>query len=370
MPCFERNASVGSMATSLTLVESNVQEEFFTRGWTDGLPIIPPTPERINAMLITGGVEGDKVVGMVPERSRAISAEKAAINAVMAGCEPKHFPVVLAAINAMCDPAFGCNTVLTSTGGAALCVAISGPNLEGLGFNATRNALGPGHRANATVGRAMRLVAMNVLGARSDYLDGSSLGHPGKYTMLVAEEPPPEQWDPLRVELGFREEETTVTLLATEGPHQVSNQLNGSAEGILASLASAMTNPTTYGVGKGHQVLLVLGYEHRRILVENGWSKQAIQEHLVEASRVTPSYLEAAGIVMEHTTQNDMTPDADGKLATVRNPEDIFLITAGSPGAGWSAYIPTWAPTVHSEAVTKVVQFNTSGSNKSNEGAQ
>ena len=99
MLCFERNASVSSMATSLTLVESDVQEEFFTRGWTDGLPIIPPTPERINAMLITGGVEGDKVVGMVPERSRAISAEKAAINAVMAGCEPKHFPVVLAAIN-------------------------------------------------------------------------------------------------------------------------------------------------------------------------------------------------------------------------------------------------------------------------------
>ena len=360
MLCGERTASVGSMATSLTLVESDVQEEFFARGWTDGLPIVPPTPERIDAMLTGAGINADKVIGMVPERSRTITAEKAAINAVMAGCEPKHFPVVLAAIDAMCDPAFGCNTVLTSTGGAALCVVVSGPDLEDLGFNSNRNALGSGCRANATVGRALRLIAMNVLGARSDYLDGSSLGHPGKYTMLVAEESPPKEWAPLRVELGFGETETTVTLLAAEGPHQISNQLNGTAEGILLSLASAMTNPTTYGVGKGHQVLLVLGYEHRRILAESGWSKQAIQKYLVEASRVTPSYLESAGIVMEHTTQNDMTPDADGKLATVQSPDDIFLITAGSPGAGWSAYIPTWAPTVHSEAVTKVVQFNES----------
>jgi hypothetical protein len=344
------------MATSLTLAEHDAQEEFFARGWTDGLPIVPPTPVRVEAMLSLAGVAAGDVVGTVPERSRDITAEKAAINTVMAGCEPQHFPVVLAALTAMCDPAFGCHTAVTSTGGAALCVAVSGPGLEALGFNASRNALGPGYRANATVGRAMRLVAMNVLGARSNNLDGSSIGHPGKYTMFVAEETPPEGWDPLRVELGYDATDTTVTVLATEGPHQVSNQLNGTPEGVLATFAAAMTNPATYGVGKGHQVLLVLGYEHRRILVESGWTRQAIREHLVEASRVTPAYLEAAGIVMEHTTQNDMTPDADGKLATVRSPDDIFLVTAGSPGAGWSAYIPTWAPTVHSVAATKKVR--------------
>ena len=344
------------MATSLTLDESEAQEEFFARGWTDGLPIVPPTPERVNTMLEFAGVTADDVIGSVPERSRNITAEKAAINAVMAGCEPQHFPVVLAALSAMCDPPFGCNTAITSTGGAALCVAVSGPDLEALGFNASRNALGPGYRANATVGRTMRLVAMNVLGARSSDLDGSSIGHPGKYTMLIAEEKPPEGWDPLRIELGYNVTDTTVTVLATEGPHQISNQLNGTPEGVLSTLTAAMTNPATYGVGKGHQVLLVLGYEHRRILVEGGWTRQAIREHLAEASRVTPEYLEAAGIVMEHTKQNDMTPDVDGKLATVRSPDDIFLITAGSAGAGWSAYIPTWAPTVHSVAVSKKVQ--------------
>ena len=133
----------------------------------------------------------------------------------------------------MCDPIFGCNTAVTSTGGAALCLVVSGPNLEALGLNANRNALGPGYRANATIGRAMRLVAMNVLGARSNYLDGSSIGHPCKYTMLVAEDSPPEGWDPLRVELGYDQDDTTVTVLAAEGSHQVSNQLNGTPEGIL-----------------------------------------------------------------------------------------------------------------------------------------
>tara|TARA_B100001250_G_scaffold177708_1_gene152739 strand:+ start:3493 stop:4554 length:1062 start_codon:yes stop_codon:yes gene_type:complete len=349
------------MATSITLTEHDVQEEFFARGWTDGLPVVPPTPERVDAMLTFAGVTADNIVGSVPERSRNITAEKAAINAVMAGCEPQHFPVVLAALSAMCDPAFGCNTAITSTGGAALCVVVSGADLESLGFNTTRNALGPGYRANATVGRAMRLVAMNVLGARSSDLDGSSIGHPGKYTMLVAEENPPEGWASLRVELGYDEKDISVTVLATEGPHQISNQLNGTPEGVLATFTAAMTNPSTYGVGKGHQVLLVLGYEHRRILVEGGWTRQAIREYLTEATRVTPAYLEAAGIVMEHTKQNDMTPGIDGKLATVRSPDDIFLITAGSAGAGWSAYIPTWAPTVHSVAVTKKVQPAGSG---------
>lgn len=344
------------MTTQLTIEEHDAQEEFFRRGWTDGLPVVPPTADRVEAMLSHAGVGANDLVGSVPERSRDITAEKAAINAVMAGCEPRHFPVVLAAVRAMCDPAFGCHTAVTSTGGAGLCVAVSGPNLSEFGFNSMRNALGPGHRANATVGRAMRLIAMNVLGARSTELDGSSLGHSGKYTMLVAEEPPPEGWDPLRVELGYDEADTTVTVFAAESSHQVANQLCGTPEGILATFTAAMTNPATYGVGKKHQVLLVLGYEHRTILAESGWSRHAIREHLAEASRITPAYLEAAGIVMEHTTQNDMSPDADGKLATVRGPDDIFLVTAGSAGAGWSAYIPTWAPVLHSVAATRKVR--------------
>ncbi len=343
------------MAQELALAESDVQEEFFARGWTDGLPVVPPTPERVEAMLAHAGVEAGDLVGNVPERSRSVTAEKAAVNAVMAGCRPEYFPVVLAGLSAMFDPRFGCHTVVTSTGGAALCAVVSGPLVSELGFNSSRNALGPGHRANATVGRALRLVAMNVLGARSDTLDGSSLGHPGKYTMVVAEDSPPEGWPPLRVELGYQEADTTVTMFPSESPHQVANHLNGDPEGILLTFAAAMTNPATYSVGKSHQVLLVIGPEHRQALAEAGWTKQAVREFLAEHSRVTPEHLAAGGVLLEFTAQNDMTPDADGRIATVRGPDDIFLVTAGSAGAGWSAYIPNWAPVVHSEAVTRKV---------------
>lgn len=334
----------------------DVHEEFFSRGWTDGLPVVPPTPERVAAMLDHAGVSADDVVGTVPERSRDVTAEKAAINAVMAGCPTEVFPVVLAGLAAILDPAFGAHTVVTSTGGAALCAVVSGPLVDELGFNSYRNALGSGCRANATVGRALRLVAMNVLGARSTSLDGSSLGHPGKFTMLVAEHPPPVGWDPLRVELGYGVADTSVTVFPSESSHQVANHLNGEPEGILNSFAAAMTNPATFGVGKLHQVLLVFGHEHRTALAEAGWTRQQVREYLAEHSRVTPAHLAAGGILLEHTKQNDMTPDADGKLNTVRGPDDIFLVTAGSPGAGWSAYIPNWAPTVHSRATTRRVQ--------------
>lgn len=343
------------MAEALTIEEGDVQEEYFARGWTDGLPVMPPTPERVEAMLAAAGVSADDVVGTVPERSRAITAEKAAINAVMAGCKPEYFPVVLAALQAMLDPAFGAHTVVTSTGGAALCLVLSGPLVQELGFNSSRNALGPGHRANATVGRALRLVAMNVLGARSDSLDGSSLGHPGKYTMVVAEEPPPEGWEPLRVELGFNVDDTTATVFAAESPHQVANHLNGDAEGVLRTFVAAMTNPATFGVGKKHQVVLVLGLEHRQILAEAGWTRRQVREYLAENSRITHDHLAAAGVLVEFTKQNDMTPDPDGKINTVEGPDDIILVTAGSAGAGWSAYIPGWAPTVHSFATTRRV---------------
>ena len=343
------------MSETLELEEADVQEEFFARGWTDGLPIVPPTPERVAAMLELAGVTAEEIIGALPERAREITTEKAAINAVMAGCRTEYFPVVLAGLSAMLDPAFNAHTVVTSTGGAALCVVVSGPLVSELGFNSGRNALGPGCRANATVGRALRLVAMNVLGARPDSMDGSSLGHPGKYTLLVAEEPPPPGWDPLRVELGYRADDTTVTVLGTEGPHQVANHLNPDPEGILLTFAAAMRNPATYAVGKGHQVLIVLGHEHRAALAEAGWTRAEVREFLAEHSRIKPDDLLAAGVLLERTNQHDMVPEADGKLPTVTSAEDVILVTAGSAGAGWSAYIPVWAPKMHSEAATRKV---------------
>lgn len=346
------------MSELLELEESQVQEHFFEAGWTDGLPIVPPTPERVFDMLAGAAVaDPDQLLGVVPQRGVSVTVEQAAINAVMAGCRPDYFPIVLAAVSAVLDPAFNPHTASTSTGGAAFCVVVSGALAQEVGMNAGLNALGPGNRANATIGRAVRLVASNVLGAKSGALDGSSIGHPGKYTLCFAEEPPPP-WEPLRVALGYDEEDTTVTVMPTEGPRQVANHLNGEAEGVLATLAATMANPATFSVGKGGQGIVVLGWEHRRAVIDAGWSRRRVQEHLAERTRVTPEQLLAAGIPLETGAAHPQVPGEDGRLPSFRSPDDILVVTAGGPGAGWSAYLPSWAPPLHAhaEAVTRRVR--------------
>ena len=233
---------------------------------------------------------------------------------------------------------------------------VSGPIAAEIGMNGGLNALGSGNRANATIGRAVRLTVSNALGAKTGQLDASSLGHPGKYTLCFSENPPKAPWDPLRVEFGYAATDTTVTIMATEGPRQVANQLNESPEGILLSFAASMKNPSTFIVGKGGQGIVVLGHEHALAVNQAGWDKSRIREFLAEHSRVTPEELADGGILLETGTQHDITPGADGKLPSVPTPDDIVLVTAGGPGAGWSAYLPAWTPVIHSRSITRRVR--------------
>ena len=345
------------MATTMEIEEADVQEVFFAEGLTDGLPVVPPTPERVEAMLVAGGVGADEMLGTITARNRSVTAEQAAVNAVMAGCAPASFPVVLAALSAMLDPAFNANAVLTSTGGAALCLVVSGPLASAIGLNAGHGALGSGHRANATIGRALRLVAINVLDARPGGMDGSSLGNPGKYSLCFAESSPPAPWEPWRVALGYDAADTTVTIMGTEGPRQVANLLNGDGHGVLRTYAAAMRNPTTFCVGKGGQAIVVLGPEHAAAMVEAGISQAEMRDYLVTASRVRPEELEEAGVLLEQGSQHDMAPGPDGKLPTVGEPDDVVVVTAGGGGAGWSAYLPAFAPTIHTRSVTRRVRL-------------
>lgn len=350
------------MAELLQIEESDVQEHYFESGWTDGLPIVPPTPDRVLQMLLGGGVnDPDEVIGSVPQRRVVVTAEMAAINAVMAGCKPEYFPIVLAGLSAMLDPAFNPHTACTSTGGAALCVVVSGPMAAEVGMNSTHNALGSGNRANATIGRALRLVASNVLGAKTGGLDGSSIGHPGKYTFCFAEDPPPAPWESLGVALGFEPDDTTVTVMPTEGPHQVANHLNEDPDGVLRTFAAAARNPATFISGKRGQGIVVLGHEHRMAVIGSGWSRRRVQEFLYETSGIAPSELQQWGVLVEDPsgTEKDMIPREDGLLPTFASPDDIFVLTAGGAGAGWSAYIPSWAPPVHAQAraVTRRVRL-------------
>jgi hypothetical protein len=339
---------------TLELEVWEVQETFFENGWTDGLPIVPPRPELVEAML--GEIDPDEVVGALPRRRRSITAQQAAVNAVMAGCKPSYFPIVLAALGALTDPAHNAEAMLTSTGGAASCLVVSGPLAASVGMNARHNALGSGNRANATIGRAVRLVAMNVLGARSGVLDATSMGHPGRYTLCFAEDDPPAPWVPLRVQLGYEPADTTVTIMATEGPRQVANHLNEEPEAVLRTFAAATTLAATFSVGKRGQGIVVMGPEHA--LAVRSWTQHAVRSWLVDASRVTPEYLEAAGVVVERgSQQHAIAVDDDGKLPTFASVEDLLLVTAGGEGSGWSAYLPSAAPTHHTRHATRRVRL-------------
>jgi hypothetical protein len=345
------------MSERLVFDERDVQEEFFARGWTDGLPIVPPTVERVEAMLQgVGADDPELLIGNVPSRRRGVSLEHAAISAVMAGCRPDYFPVVVAALEAMFDTAFNLHAVLTSTGGAALGVVVSGPIASEIGMNARGNLLGPGNRANATIGRALRLVAMNVLGAHPGVADASSFGQPGKFTLCFAEDPPPDPWLPLRVQVGYAQGDTTVTVAPADGPRQLAQQLTRSAENILRTFASAIRSPATFCTGKRTQGMMILGPEHAQFCVDQGWTQASVREFLYQESRITPDELLANGVQIEQGSANEVRPDNDGKLPSLASPDDVLLLTAGQEGAGWSMWIGNWAPAKDAKAVTRRVR--------------
>lgn len=345
------------MLEVLEIDDGEALDLFMERGWTDGLPVVLPTPDRVAAMLAGGGVDTEEVLGTVPARRRTVTAGLAAVNAVMAGCRPDYFPIVLAALRAMLDPLWNANGALTSTGGSAACIVVSGPMARAVGLNAKGNLFGPGFRANATIGRAVRLVAMNVIGARPGLQDESSMANPGKYTLCFAEDDPAEPWQPLRMQLGFERDDTTVTVMATEAPRQIGSHANGDAETLLKTFASIMKAPATFIVGKGGQGIVVIGPEHQFVLKDCGWTQERVRAFLTAETRVTSQEVAAAGVALEvEGNQHYLPPSPDGKYPTIMSEQDLLIVTAGGHGAGWSSYIPAFSPNRHIRAVTRRVR--------------
>lgn len=340
----------------LELPAADVLETFFERGWTDGLPVVPPTPAKVEAMLAAVGMEPDEVIGGIPRRGRVLSAELAAVNSVMAGCRPEYFPIAVAAMSAMLDPAFNANATFTSTGGAATCVVVSGPMAAAVGMNSGHNLLGPGNRANATIGRAVRLVARNVFGAASGDMDASSLGNAAKLSLCFAESEPDAPWEPLRVRLGYAPEDTTVTVMATEASRQIANHLSEDGEGLISTIASMVRVPASFSVGKGGQGIVVLGPEHSLALRNAGLTPGQVAERVVKRARIHPDDLLANGVPLEVDSAHDMTPGEDGLLPSIVSADDLLVLTGGGGGPGWSAYLPGFAPAKHSRAVTRRVR--------------
>src|SRR5712691_4436273 len=232
---------------------TDLVEWYFEQGWTDGLPVVPPTPEAVDAAVAALGGDPDFVECQVPPRQGSLTREVLAINLVMAGGKSEYAPIVRAALLALAAPAFNLNGVQATTHMAAPLLVVNGPRAREIGMNGGVNAFGSGNRANATIGRAIRLVLLNVGGAWPGDLDKSTLGHPGKYTYAVAENEAESPFAPYHVEKGFAAEDSTVFVIADVAPHSVTNHVANDPEGILDSLCSAMsTIAHNNAVSSGH----------------------------------------------------------------------------------------------------------------------
>ena len=333
------------VADPLTAIEA-----CFEKGWTDGLPVIPPTEERIWAMLDAMGKQPEDILGEIPERARAITAEKLAINAVMAGCLPEYAPVLLAIVEALCDPAFSAHGPTASTSGMGILTIVNGPIAAQVGMNAGENLFGPGWRANATIGRALRLLLRNVCGSIPGVMDRSCFGHPGKFTYCIAEDEVHSPWIPLHVERGIPPEESAVTLFAGESPHQIANPLASDPEAILSTIADVMVAGGRLSLS-GQQFVVIFAGEHRRILSQAGWTKKDVRAWLHGHAVRSEEELARAGRLPPPETPLQ----AARQYRAVADPEDILVIAAGGDAGGYSVVIPGWAGRLHSEAVTKPV---------------
>jgi hypothetical protein len=327
----------------------------FEKGWTDGLPVVPPTEARVRAMLDVIGAAPERQIAFIEHRAVSITAEKVAINAVLAGCKPEYMPVVVAAVEAIGDPAWSYHGPGTSTGGAGVLIIVNGPVARALDVNAGDNLFGPGWRANATIGRALRLVMRNVCGSRPGTLDRGTLGHPGRLSYVIAENEAESPWTPLHVERGLRAEQSAVTVLAAEAPHQFYNQLSSTAEGVLTTLADDMR--ISGNVMGQSQYVVVLAGEHMRTIAKSGWGKPEIRRFLFEHTQNSHAHLKKT-----QRMSGEVKPGDESQMRPlVETPEDILVVAAGGRAGAFSAYIPGWGSKRSSLAVTKVVPASTTG---------
>ena len=312
-----------------------VQDLYLERGWSDGLPITPPTPERVEVMLSAVSLDPQQVVAQLPPNWGDATVERLAINAVMAGCRPDYLPVIIAAVSAMSDPAFNLYAIQATTHSCAPLLIINGPIREQLGLNSSSGAYGPGWRANATIGRAVRLALLNIGGGYPGVGDMSTQGAPSKYTYCIAEKEEANPWEPLHVERGFSSGQSAVTVLAGEPPHNINDHTGATAEEILTIIAGAMAVTGANNAYTGGETLLALGPEHAATMAADGFDKAAVRAWLSQHARVPlERYTEAT--MLERFGQIP-----DGPVPMVATPEDLAIIVLGGPGKH-SSWVPTF----------------------------
>ena len=295
-------------ATQLEIDETeDLIEACYENGWTDGLPVVPPTPERVERMLNGTDRTPDELIAAVPPKWGRATVEKVAINAVMAGCKPAYLPLVLTAVEAMTAEPFNLHGVQVTTSHVGPMLIVNGPIRKQLAINDGFNLFGQGWRANATIGRAVRLVCANIGGALPGELDRAAFGHAGKYTCCIAEKEETSPWQPLHVDRGFQADDSTVTVFAAAGPQTVNDHGNNTAEGILNTITDNIAAP---GNSSG-ETLLVIGVEHAKTISEDGFSKDDVRQYIADTTK---------------------------RYAA----KDLLLMVAGGPAGRWTIVVPGW----------------------------
>ena len=319
----------------------------YERGWTDGLPVIAPTVERVERMLAYCNRPFDAPIARLAPRYGEATPLRIAANAVMAGCRPAYLPIVMAALEAMAEEPFNLYGIQATTHSCAPLVLVNGPIAKELGMNAGHSALGAGNQANATIGRSVRLCLVNIGGAIPGVGDMATYGTPTKFSYCAAENEDANPWEPLHVERGFPRDATTVTVAACEGPHNINDHESKTAEGILKTVAGTVATTGQNNAHHASDPFIVFGPEHAATIAAEGLSKQDIRRYLyanahIALGRFAPENIERR--LRAKFPGRYVGAEPDTPVTMVQRPEDLNIVVIGGAGKH-SAYIPTFGGT-------------------------
>ena len=326
-------------ARKIELAESeDIMEACFERGWSDGLPLVPPTPLRGTRMLSSTDRSANEIVGSVPPDNRPCTIEKIAINAVMAGCKPDYLQVVIAALRAALKDEFCMHGLLCTTYFSTPVMIVNGPITKQIGMNSGVNALGQGNRANATIGRALQLIVRNVGGGIPGGIDRATLGNPGKYTFCFCEDESDAEWPSLSMDRGYTREDSVVNLFAGSGVQPFVDQQSRQPESLAKNLANSLrsvANTRSFGMA---DAIIVISPEHRRVLRECGWTKPNLKQALYDELK-TPG----ADIIRGKDGIAEGMPEKFKDILLNKFRDDgLHIVGAGGKAGMFSAIISGW----------------------------
>jgi hypothetical protein len=325
----------------------DLQQDFMRRGWGDGLPMVPPTPARVAAMLQYTDRARDCVVGALAPRMGGATVEGIAVNAVLAGCAPVHLPLLIAAVEAMAQREFNLYAVQTTTHCVAPLMMVNGPLASRLGVNAQGSLFGPGPWSNGVLGRALRLLLLNVGGGNPVETDKATMGHPGKYTYCCAENEAASPWPPLHVERGYDAQTSTVTLIGAEAPHNINDHESTTAGGLLTTMAGTMAQPGQNNVYYAGEPLVLISPEHAATIAAEGYTKDDVRRALYDQSRFPLSRFSRENVerrMYRKFAKRFANRPPDTLVPLAQRYEDVMIAVVGGEGKH-SMYVPTFGGT-------------------------